>query len=337
MRGAGRVTAAALALALCAGCLPEAQRLRPDPPAESRLLVVAMQEGMSSYAVGAADLFARKLAEISGGALTAEVVTGPDPLALFDAGGDIMFAPNETVARANGDFASYTSPFYFHDYKHMSLTLNNESFNALIGDATRSLLGGESIGAFYDGGSALVSMTERMLDTVDQFADIELAVREDEILEYTFKEMGSDVTARSIEQRISGFDRGRDPSIECDLLDLERLIISPSRENLNICLSFHTVKINWMMLSSETEAALSDWERAVLAEAVAWAVAQNDEAVLAAEERGQLAIEEKGGSFTGISHSEFSEAVDKILMQSARYGNLWNWDLHREVRDLAQY
>jgi hypothetical protein len=51
------------------------------------------------------DLFSQKVSEISGGTMRIEVTESEDALAALDAGADLMMAPNEVVARANGDYS----------------------------------------------------------------------------------------------------------------------------------------------------------------------------------------------------------------------------------------
>ena len=43
----------------------------------------------------------------------------------------------------------------------------------------------------------------------------------------------------------------------------------------------------------------------------------------------------KGAQVVSPNYGEFSEAADKALRASARYGSLWDWAQHVEVRRLA--
>ncbi|MEG1773317.1 MAG: hypothetical protein RR320_00530 [Oscillospiraceae bacterium] len=309
----------------------------PVEPTRVRTLSLAAQTELSAAAEKGLDCFVRRVAELSDGALTVKITQSNDPIDALDEGCDLMFAPNDVIARANGNFNSYTSPFYFADYKHLSLSLNSESFQKLTGDATGSLLGAQSIGAFYDGNSVMVTIREEMLDTLDQFKGLKIYIGENALLEEMLTDptlVGAEVTIRTPDARIAGWNSGRCQTIECDTAALTRLDMPDKRTHLNLSETFHAARINWMMLSNHPTQPLTEWERAVITEAVAYAIAANDHAVLAAEQAGLEHMKELGCSFYAPNHSEFCEATDKILTANAKFNNLWDWELHALVRKL---
>lgn len=334
------VSLCALALILSAGCSGELQVDQSESPlAQSVTLQLMVEPNLSAAAQIGLARFCEKAAEISEGEMQILVTQSEDLLQALDEGCDMVFAPNAELARANGSFNSYTSPFYFRDYNHLTLTLNSQSFYDIICDENISLTGSVPLAAFYDGNSYFVSTRNQYLDTVDQFLDNTVNICEGEdalVFSETLEAFGAQVRERSSEYLLVNIGRNRDNAImECDTTTLTQLDFSERVKSLVVCRSFHRARINWLMLSQDTKEILTERQLAVLSEAAAYALAANDEYVLSLEKDGEEYLDELGASFTSINYGEFCAAVDEALHQSIHYNVFWNWQQHDVVRNLA--
>lgn len=323
-------------LAVCCGCAAPGQILPSDgrdgvQPTELTLVV---QEGLSAQGQLGLETFCDKVEELSGGRMQITVQEQEDVFSVQE--WDLLFASNEEIARANGDFASYSSPFYFNDYTHMSLTLNSSRFLEIIGDRNRSLLGADPLAALYDGNSVLVSRVEGAMESVDQWAEARVVIGENEILEYLLKKMGAEVVIRDDEGRIDGLRRGHYPLIEWDTMRLDELEDVTAEQSLTVCESFHRARINWLMLDCRAQERLTKENLAILQEAAAFAVYAADAATTEREQRGFALLDDAGVGLVGLNYREYFENADSILSESARYMSAWDWTRHREIRDLAR-
>lgn len=322
-----------LALCLLFGC---GRVERAENGREVRTLTLAVGTGISAQGQAGVDCFAQKVRQLSNGELVVRVVDSDDLLESLDNGCELIFGPTSELARANGNFNSYTSPFYFYDYKHLTLTLNSKSFYDIIRETNLSLMDAMPIGAFYDGSSVIISSRDRMYDTVDQFQDSTINIQEDPLLSEVLKALGAEVRERSAEYLVLNFGRNRDNAVmECDTLSLVELRAPKERSDFYVCKSFHRARINWLVLSQPAKESLSAFEQAVITEATAYAVATNDELVLQREAEGFAHIEKLGVQFSAPNYGEFSEAADRALHASVRYQSIWDWDQHVEIRNLA--
>ncbi len=299
-------------------------------------LQLAVQRGLSSEAMAGLDCFAEKVAALSEGELELKLTTSDDVLASLDQGCTLILASNAEIARANANFKSYTSPFYFYDYTHLSLTLNSQRFLSIIADGTLSLLGALPIAAFYDGNSVLLSSGPLSFDTVDQFEGAELTISNDPILSELLRGFGARVRIREEEsQRLETFGKGGERVIECRTASLLALTALPDGQPFTVCQTFHHAQINWLMLSQQAKQTLTDREQAILTEAAAFAVAKNDSLVLASEQAALAAAEALGGDLIPVIYGEFFKPTERIIRASARYGALWDWEQYLEIQQIA--
>ncbi len=322
-----------LALCLLCGC---GGAQRTEIRGETRTLTLAVKTDISSQGQAGVDCFAKKVRQISNGRLAIKVVDSDDLLESLDNGCELIFGPTSELARANGNFNSYISPFYFYDYKHLTLTLNSKSFYDIIRETNLSLMDAMPIGAFYNGNSVILSSRDKMFDTIDQYQDSTVNILEDPVLAEVLKALGTTVKERSSEYLLLNFGRNRDNSVmECDTLELDQVRAPKENAVFSVCKSFHRARINWLVLSQQAKESLSAAEQAVLTEATAYAIATNDDLVLQQEQKGLDHVKSLGAQMSVPNYGEFSEAADKALRASVRYQSLWDWDQHVEIRNLA--
>ena len=304
---------------------------------ESRILTVAVQSGLSENAELAVECFIQKVQEISDGKITVEKLVVRDVLKEIDNGCDLAFGTNDEFARANGDFHIYSSPFYFADYNHFTMTLNSQQFNTVTRNSNVNLLKATPIGSFYDGAYYIVSSREEMYDTIDQYNGKTInTVGDQPLFEEILEALGAVSRERDERYMLANFGKNRNNSaMECEVALLSDITKDEKVDSFHICKSFHRVKINWLMLTEAAKMSLTPYEMAVITEATAYAIAKNDGTVLEKEKESFEAAEEMGGTVTAINQYEFSSAADTVLKSSSKYGSLWDWTVYGEIRNIA--
>ncbi len=109
----------------------------------------------------------------------------------------------------------------------------------------------------------------------------------------------------------------------------------PSKsERILVSDSFHRVDINWIMLSEQAAGELSELHMAAITEGVAAAVAHNDGYYLDKEQDGLEHVYSMSHQVEPCSYSVFTAYAAESLKSSARYSNLWNWQLYGAVKNL---
>ncbi len=305
--------------------------------AEERVLTMAVQNGLSQAAISAVECFAEKVEAISNGRLLVEPVYCDDLLAQLDGGCDLAFGNNAEFARANGDFLIYSSPFYFADYNHLTMTLNSQQFNTITKNSNVNLLEATPLGCFYDGAYYIISSREEMYDTLDQYngKTINILVAQP-IFEEVIESLGAEARERDEEYMLENFGKNRNISaMECEIALLDNITKREKVESFHICKSFHRVKINWLMLSEQARDSLSPYQMAVITEATAYALAKNDAIVLDEEETSLEAAENMGGMVTALNQLEFSTHAETTLKNSEKFISLWDWMVYEEVKNIA--
>lgn len=332
-----RIAALLAMLCILPSCAAPAESDSAAEKSEEISLTLAVENGISEYAAAGVECFVQKVNELSDGKMTIELLSCDDPLEKLEEGCPLVFGSNEEFARANGNFSAYTSPFYFYDYKHLTLTLNSPEYYEIIRNGNVSLMNAMPIAAFYDGCRAILSAREGMFDTISQFPGSIVNILEDQpLLEMTLEAFGADLKQRKEEYILQNFAKRRDIAVaECDMTKLDKVIVDEKAESFYLCKSFHYAHINWLMLSQSVEARLSDRQLAVLTEAAAYAIAKNDSLVLEREEAGLDAMEKRGALIVAPAYGEFNEAAMNVIKNSSKYGSLWEWDQYSEVRNLA--
>ena len=327
---------AALLLCLFLLLLVPACRQKSIPTRPATVLQLAVQRGISRESAAGLDCFTNKVRELSGGEMVVETLPSDDVLDSLDRGCALILASNAEIARADSNFSSYTSPFYFYDYNHLTLTLNSERFRKIISDEALSLLGALPLAAFYDGNSVILSSGPLSFDTVDQFEGADLTISNDPILSDLLRGLGARVRIREEEsQRLEGFCQGGDPAVECRISSLFALTELPDEQSFTVCRTFHRAQINWIMLSETARQTLTAREQAVLTEAAAYAIAANDRLVLSGEAQAIAAAEKLGGDESTVIFGEFFEPIAQVLRSLDRYNSIWNWEQHLEVQQLS--
>jgi len=332
------ISAAAI---LC--CCAHSSELKPSlesqtaEKTEKHILTMAVENGISENAAAAVECFVGKVETISKGDLSIETIYCDDLLAQLDGGCDLAFGTNAEFARANGDFLIYSSPFYFADYNHLTMTLNSQQFNIITRNSNVSLLKAAPIGCFYDGAYYIISSREEMYDTLDQYSGKTINILgEQPLFEEIIKSLDGDVRERDEQYMLENFGKNRNiAAMECEISLLDSITKREKVESFHICKSFHRAKINWLMLSENAKTTLTPYEMAVISEATAYAIAKNDGIILAEEKESLNEAEKMGGMMTALNQLDFSNNAEFVLKNSVKHVSLWDWLVYEEVKNIA--
>jgi len=311
--------------------------LTPDDEREQILLRLSIQKGIPQEASDGLDVFISQVEKLSEGKIKIEKSMTDDPLMALDKGSDIIFASNSEITRGNGDFLSFVSPFYFSDYTHMTVTLNGEPFKKLISDRTGSLIGAQPLAAFYGGSRVFISNEKDTLDVWDEWKNVKISIAPDnDLLEVALKGLNAVVDTENIDELVPRFINAKLRTVECEPEALMQ-ITDNMVKTAYICVydSFHAPKIHWMMVNTEKWQGLDNYARAVITDAAAKALAVNDEAVLMQEESCFDYVESIDIPVYEMDYEDFCGQIDLIYQGSVRYRNLWDWQLHTDIRSIT--
>lgn len=303
-------------------------------PGQPKTLRLVMHSDVSELSKIAIQYFSYKTTLLSKNELKIMIEEVENPIAELP-NAHFMFLSNDEAKKVSSAFAPFESPFYFYDYAHLTISLNSAAFWEQNGDMIRSLIEVEPLGAFYTGSNAFLSAADNRLDTPDQYDDEKLYILEDELMEYTLEKMGADVYLRSQKELIDTFNSGKNRIIEIETLLLDQIKMPPKRDKIILCDSFHKAKVSWLFLSTESLSALTEGEIAIIREAAAYALAQNDKLVTSREEQAIASLETLNASVSKPNYNEFNSIVGNTLRNSAKYSNLWNWENYEIVKNNA--
>jgi len=337
-----------LALLLAAGCARIPLTVQPQ---ETVTLRLAVGNGLSDDAVRSVDTFVSQVESLSGGGMAVECIQTDVGAQSLQNGFDLALLPNETVARFDPDFQSFTSPFYFYDLTHLTAALNSGEFLFLTGDHLRRSLGAVSMAALCGGSRAFVSDESEELDMYEKWQDVSVAIADGgELLAAVLEGLGAEVSFAPEQSLMEGFLQRDLHTIECGVSELPQLA-ALAGEEMRICVfySFHTAKIDWLMRSASLDEKLTDGQLAILSEAAAAALGVNHAAVAAREDAAFKAVEALGIPVYDIEYDEYFSCADQILRNGQQIAGeaedtaeaalravpSWNWETHLSVRALA--
>lgn len=320
---------------LLAGCaLPPSGSAAPLAANGQRSITLAVSNELATLPSKPLEALIKVAQEASSGTLEIKLEPTDDPLSSLDGGAELALLSNEVAAMANADFNAFSSPYYFRDYHHYAMTLGTQSFSALTDEKNISLLGAKPLGALYMGSYVMVNGRPTPLTDLDGFREGKITIADNPPLAYVLGGLGIKVMQKQRQEIIDGFNAQAYSTIECRKEDLIRLEMPEKSQRILVSDSFHRVDLNWIMLSDQAAAELSALHLAALTEGVAAAVAHNDRYYLDKEQEGLEHIYTMPYQVEPCSYSVFTAYAADSLRSSARYSNLWNWELYDAVKNL---
>ena len=327
------------AVFLLAGCTPKGgngqKNLRIELLTPRVRLTLATDQEVDEISMKGLQLFAEKMATLSGGELMVDIVTSDNPVELYTSGeAQLLFVPSRLLEEKSGEFAAYSSPFYFRSYDHMTMTLNSPTFQDLVEADYRELLGGRLLAAAYGGSSVFLSRS-RYLSDIGDFDGLSLTTDEDEDENLVLREMGVNLVLAAEDQRIQGFNSGFYETISCPAQRLSEIYLAED-SRLYLADFFYDPTILWLFTSQELYDTMDDRLKMVLAESAAYLVGTIDEGRLAEIDTGREKLIQAGAEVTRISADSTRKKAKEILRASPAFANRWSWERFDTVQEIIR-
>lgn len=299
-------------------------------------LVLAVENDLSNRAKNTASYFADVANSLSDGLVNISILNVDDPLEALANGADFILAKNKEIARANGDFNIYDSPFYFESYQECTMTLNSPYFYDLIENKTSSLLHAKPLCSLYDGKRCIVSNKNDSLGSFDSWTDYEVSIDDsNEILTMMFETLGADLVFYGYENNVKLFRNGGLKCVECEFGDVQSLPSSMlAYSDLTVYNSCHYVNLNWFFINNDTYDRLSPYSFGIIKQAIAESQAFNDSKILDLEKHCEDFISRFRIKNVNLNNSEYRQLIENLMKKNIRYSNIWDWDLYYKVKSL---
>lgn len=330
-----------IAIVLCFAmlfCLFGCSKPVDEKEIEKINLTLAVENNLSNRAKNTADYFSTVANKLSSGSVNIEVIKVDDPLEALANGADIILANNNEIARANGDFNIYDSPFYFDSYQECTMTLNSASFYDLIENKTQSLLHAKPLCALYDGKRCIVANQNDKLGKINSWTDYEVSIDDsNEILTMMFESLGAELVLYGYENNVKLFRNGALKCVECEFGDVQSLPSSMlAYSNLTVYNTCHYVNLNWFFINNDSYEKLSDYGKGIIKESIAESLAFNDNKILELENHCLDFIKRFKIKSIDIDNNEYRLLVEELMKNNIRYSNIWDWELYYEVKSLLK-
>ncbi len=302
------------------------------PQKPQKVIQLALSEKTDPRTIQAMATFVEQVASISSGSMKVELVNNETPLDLLWDKKDVGLAliSNQEAARADENYNIFTLPFFFRDYRQMTMTANSELFARLVAERQRPFEEAIPLGAFYGGSRAFVSIGN-YLSVVTDFDKIHIYSNQSGNVMPILSKMGAKVHADTFENISSAFAQGKITAIECGFSDILALTMPINKQEIILTKSFHSTKLNWLMVGPYAD--VNDDQMAVLKEAFAYAVVKNDQAILKDEAEVDDYIEFLGGHQVDIDYHGFVSETEKILKSKGLFSNI-DYETYLSLRSM---
>ena len=285
----------------------------------AKTLRFVVSEALDPEILAAADTFADDVERLSGGALTVEVVTGEtDATSISDGKTDFLFLDNIELANLNQDFLFFSLPFLYDGPSHMSIALNSDE---MIAEAQNRLMpeGVTPLLALYNGSTCLVTNGKEIRVPAD-FKGLNIAMR----MEYTdrmtaFFLLGAQVLPYSSEVIPEVFgtevqmqveNRVELVTLEAAEVSLEQAAALSKRPEMRCLINtWHGLSPLWLVADADVMEQLTDWERAILAEACAGLLSELEQNRIKDEQKILEDIGREGIEQIEIERPQISSAI----------------------------
>lgn len=268
-------------------------------------------------------LFVDKLVELSDVPLDISLYYEDDPEAsLLNGEADLIYADSAVLEKYDSDFAIYSSPFYFRDYEHMTMTLNSPTFIQLTELDYAETLKAKQLGAFY-GGTMMVLTKESPIRAVKDMQEFTLAEPMDPYTAQAFANLFRELVP-SAGSPADTWEDSAVTAMEVNSAHLDQLS-DATMDRAYLINTSHRVEVNWMFVSEEFYMKAGAELQAALQEATAYTIAYVDgqreqsygDSYAAMQEAGLRTARfvtenlRKSGKELLASQTDFFEKIDK--------------------------
>ena len=237
-------------------------------------------------------LFVDKLVEYSDVPLDISLFYEEDPESSLLAGeADLILSDSAALIPYDSDFAIYSSPFYFRDYEHMTMTLNSPTFLQLTEQDCAENLQARQLGVLY-GGTMMVISKESPIRAVKDMQEFTLAEPNDDYTAAAFGELFGQVMPAG-DTPAETWQDDAVTAMEINSAQLGQLL-DEDMEHAYLIHTAHRIEMDWLYVSESFYQSAGEQLQAAMQEASAYTVAYVDSNRETAFHEGYAALQENG-------------------------------------------
>ena len=309
---------------------------------EKRKYTVAVSEEVGEVGLEAVKEFCSRANELSEGTLTLVYKISKDALEDFYNGSDFIFAANEEISRANGDFASYTSPFYFEDRDSALLTLNSQKFIDSTSDVTQSLLNAKQLGCYYNGTYTFISSkVDDLLGFSHDgkpfkiFDDLRVYGDFNYVDEYLLSDLGFDTIETESDELIQRFNEAQSHTVMIKKHELDNIQLPERRKMIYYYDQSYKYDFNWLFISDRVLEEMNPKYLDIITEAAAYSIGFNDEEIIKRENIGEQSLNKYPVKKINYYFEGAVEFVNDAY-SGVRFKRIWDINNHETVKNILE-
>lgn len=285
------------ATVLLFGCGPAATEPKPIELLELRL---ALPADADSITLQTAQTFAQRVSEASGQQITVQLIQAAQPANALTGGScGMAFLPSNQIAEHVPMLGIVAQPFFWKDYTHFTTALNQPENLELASLMIEPALGAEVLGVYYAGSVTLLSR-KRIYDEL-ALENLSIALTPDSTSLDCFTALKARVQQMPRQEVVSTFMKSEVSLIEGSVADLASLVTG--QNTVYVLPLDHYLLGDWLLLDKELAKALTPQQKAVLADALAVSMEQNDRT---RQQWATQAIEERRADNVLLHEGSFS-------------------------------
>ena len=338
-------------LAVCfAGCTPKAENTEPDTspdvsgdannetPAPAD--VIHIQFGHDNLPgeplTMAAEFWAEKLAEVSGGTMVLDVYDSSSLGSKSDLL-DQMFAGDAVMVVGDGGFsADYgvtdmgitMGPYLFENWEQVDKLVNSDFWSELKGQMSDA--GMTIVGDNWQYG-ARSTMSVSKIESPKDFSGLKIRVPTNTVQVEGMKAVGASPVAMSLNEVYSSLQQGAVEAVENPLSTL--LANSFDEVCKYLTLDRHVYQIQFVVIGTDFFNSLTAEQQAWLVETGTEAGQYQNELMQQAEADNIQKMKDKGVEIVEIDHAEFAEAA-KSFYTDSETSKTWSEGLYDRVMEI---
>lgn len=252
------------------GCGPAVTEPEPIQQLELRLALPADADGIT---LQTAETFAKRVSEVSKGQMAIKLIQAAQPANALTGGScGMALLPSGQIAERVPALGIVAQPFFWKDYTHFTTALNRPENLELASLLIEPELDAEVLGVYYAGSVTLLAR-KRIYDEL-ALENLSIALTHDSASFDCFTALKARVQQMPRQEVVSTFMRGEVSLIEGSVADLASLVTG--QNTVYVLPLDHYLLGEWLLLDKELAKTLTAQQKAVLADALAVSMEQND-------------------------------------------------------------
>ena len=310
---------------------------------EKRKYNIVVSSNISESGIKAMDEFCSKAEQLSNGDLMLSYKVSQNAIEDFYDGADFIFASNGDISRVNGDFLSYTSPFYFKNAEQALLALNSQKFIEQTSNITQSLLNAKQIGCYYGCSYIFLSSKVNTLFTfnyennhVNLFEDLRIYGSFDYNDEFLLSQLGINAVFSNNNDAIEKFNSSYSHTVMTKKDEIDKITLPKGREKLFYYEDVYKIDFNWLFISESLSQKISNEYCDVIKEAAAYSMGLNDNLIFKKEENAIQNLQSQSIEIINVPYDKIYLFVQDIYENNIKFKRTWDINNHKMVRSIVE-